>query len=371
MWKKPEYNKKQINNAGLMIINPDATQKEYEEALEVIDNWRAAHAYPMHTFAVNLKRQVSDIEGAIVARRLKRLDTICKKLVRFPKMNLYRIQDLGGCRVIVPSVADVYTVKERLEKSRIRHEPKPSKDYIQAPKPDTGYRGIHLIYKYRSEKNKDYNGLLVEIQIRSKLQHLWATAVETVGVFTGNGLKFNQGEEDWLFFFRLVSALFAVEEGTPIGEGVPNDIGELIDLLSFMDKKLNAIEKMHTIGIATESVGHVAKKTINGYYLLILDMEKLTISVKTFEGIEKGLNDATNAYNEFERKKTDKQDAVLVSAESYESLVDAYPNYFANIHEFVITYFKVFTKQCELLTEKLVEQNRILREKLEAANNCS
>lgn len=358
MWKKPEYTKRQINEAGKTIIDSSASLEEFANALDIVDNWRAAHAFPMNTFAVNLKRKVSNIEGAIVAQRLKRLDTICLKLVRFPKMELYRMQDLGGCRVIVPSVEDVYKVKERLEDSRIRHIAKQSKDYIETPKPDTGYRGVHLIYKYKSDKNTDYNGLLVEIQIRTKLQHLWATAVETVGVFTDNGLKFNQGSEDWLLFFKLVSALFSIEEDKPIVEGVPDDANELLKLLNYLEKKLNAIEKIHTIGIVTDSVGHVAKRKKNGYYLLILDIEKGKITVRTFDGVEKGLDEATAAYNDFEKNKGDKkQDAVLVSAESYETLVDAYPNYFANIHEFAIAYYNIQTKLYKQLNDDL--ENKI------------
>ncbi len=365
MWKKPEYSKKQINDAGATIIQPNISYEEFSKALDIIDNWRAAHAFPMNTFAVNLKRKVSDIHGAIVAQRLKRLDTICFKLVRFPKMNLYRMQDLGGCRVIVPTVDDVYQVKERLENSRIRHIPKQSKDYIETPKADTGYRGVHLIYKYKSDKNTDYNGLLVEIQIRTKLQHLWATAVETVGVFTDNGLKFNQGSADWLLFFKLVSALFSLEEGKPIVEGVPTDVGELLAMLSDLEKKLNAIDKIHTIGVVTNSVGHVEKRKRNGYYLLILDVDEGKITVRTFDGVEKGLDEATMAYNDFEKNKGhQKQDAVLVSAESYEALVDAYPNYFANIHDFAMAYYNAVRNQYMLLTAKIKKEDKETKDDL-------
>ena len=50
-------------------------------------------------------------------------------------------------------------------------------DYITTPK-DSGYRGVHLIYRYYSDKNETFNGLKIEVQIRTALQHAWATAVD-------------------------------------------------------------------------------------------------------------------------------------------------------------------------------------------------
>lgn len=358
MWKKVEYTKREINEAGYKIANGNLSEDERNHCLEVIDNWRSAHAYPMNTFAVNLKRQVADIEGALVAQRIKRLDTICGKLIRFPQMELYRMQDLGGCRVIVPTVENVYEVKRRLETSRIRHEPKVPKDYIQNPKPDTGYRGIHLIYKYKSDKTTEYNGLLTEIQIRTQLQHLWATAVETVGVFTGNGLKFNQGEDKWIRFFRLASAVFALEEGTPLGEDVSSDWHDIILELVIIEEELDAISKMKTIGLTTKAIGHITKKKTNGYYLLMVDYEKATLKINVYEGVQKGLERATEDYNEFEKKKRrHKEDAVLVAAESYDTLVDAYPNYFANISKFINTLTNIMMKYANRYqNEKMEEQ---------------
>lgn len=360
MWKKPEYTKRQINDAGKIYVNLDATVEERKEALKVIDNWRAAHAYPMHTFAINLKRQTADIHGAVVVQRLKRLATICGKLQRFPDMQLFRMQDLGGCRVIVPKLDDVYQVKSQLESSRIRHEAKPSKDYIQVPNPNTGYRGIHLIYKYKSEKITDYNGLLVEIQIRTKLQHLWATAVETVGVFTGNGLKFNQGSEKWIELFKLFSALFAIEEGTPLPEGVPESKEGLIGQILSLDEELGAIDKMHTIGVVSKTVGHVQKTVKNGYYLLQLNLDEHKINITHFPGVEKGLERATQKYNELEQTKGDKGiDIVLIAAQSYETLVDAYPNYFADISEFITTMLNVMQKIIDQIREERLEKEAL------------
>ena len=345
MWKKPEYTKKQINKAGKTIIDQNASEEERMHALEVIDNWRAAHAYPMHTFAINLKRQVAGIDGAVVVQRIKRLDTICGKLKRFPDMQLYRVQDLGGCRVILPSIEDIYRVKKQLETSRIRHEPKTPKDYIQEPNPNTGYRSVHLIYKYKSDKITDYNGLMIEIQLRTRLQHLWATAVETVGVFTGNGLKFNQGSDKWIELFKLFSALFALEEKTPLPDGVPTDKLELLERILTIDKEINAIDKMRTIGIISKRIGHVKKKAENAYYVLELNRDAQKINIHVYPGALKGLDRATEKYNEIENSKGNhKVDVVLVAAESYEALVDAYPNYFSNIREFIESMLSIMQK---------------------------
>lgn len=59
--------------------------------------------------------------------------------------SLYRMQDLGGCRVIVDSIEDVYNSLNRYKNSRIRHILKRENDYIQNPK-ESGYKSYHMVY---------------------------------------------------------------------------------------------------------------------------------------------------------------------------------------------------------------------------------
>ena len=47
-WKIVEYSKRQIDDAGNIIRKDNTTAEELAFATQVIDNWRAAHAYPMH-----------------------------------------------------------------------------------------------------------------------------------------------------------------------------------------------------------------------------------------------------------------------------------------------------------------------------------
>lgn len=43
-WARPIYSKKQINKAGQIIANSDSSQEDRNNALEIINNWRATHA---------------------------------------------------------------------------------------------------------------------------------------------------------------------------------------------------------------------------------------------------------------------------------------------------------------------------------------
>ncbi|MGH7232681.1 MAG: RelA/SpoT domain-containing protein [Nitrospiraceae bacterium] len=115
----------------------------------------------------------------LVAQRIKRLSSIDLKLRLLPKLRLSQMQDIGGCRAIVKNV---HAVNELVRSYNSQHKLDHIDDYIQSPK-QSGYRGIHLIYRLLQQKNVAYNGLKVEIQLRSALQHAWATAVETVGTF--------------------------------------------------------------------------------------------------------------------------------------------------------------------------------------------
>lgn len=58
----------------------------------------------------------------VVAERLKRLDSIINKLKREPNMSLWTMQDLGGCRFIVPTVNEVFLYAEKYKNSRIRQK---------------------------------------------------------------------------------------------------------------------------------------------------------------------------------------------------------------------------------------------------------
>ena len=340
-WEIPKYSKKEIKNAGKAIATPSISNEERDIALEILNNWRSAHAYPLQVIASNLRLRNPT---AIVVQRLKRLESITGKLERYSTMDLYRMQDLGGCRVIVDSLDEVYAAILNYKNSRIRHILKREYDYIQEPK-DSGYRSYHMVYQFHSDKKETYNkNMLIEIQFRTKLQHTWATAVEMMGIYTKSQLKASIGDEDVLRFFVLVSSVFAKMEGTPIAPNTIDDFNTLISEIREIDKKLYIVSRLSALSVAINHVNENTKIKKNGYYVLQLNYKKKLLKINSF--LKSQVELATNVYNKIEETNNPNLDVVLVSATSFETLKAAYPNYFTDISGFVDMMRRILVQNC-------------------------
>jgi len=330
-WEIPKYSKPEINKAGSIIANHASSKEERKNAISILNNWRAAHAYPLQVICNNLRMRNPN---AIVVQRLKRLESITGKIERFPDMNLYRMQDLGGCRVIVDTIEQVYDSVKNYKNSRIRHILKREYDYIKNPK-TSGYRSYHLVYQFKSDKKETYNkNMLIEIQFRTKLQHIWATAVEMMGIYTKSNLKSSQGNEDILRFFTIVSSLFAIKESMPVCPNTSDWADELINEIMEIDKRSNIIVRLKAINQAIQSTEKIKKTNLkNGFYLLILDYKDSSLEIYPFKKSDFEL--AVNLYSDIETNCTEATDVVLVSVKSFDILKAAYPNYFIDISEFI------------------------------------
>ena len=353
-WKKTQYSKAEINSAGDILKKKESPEEKMAEATEVLNNWRATHSYPLHIFQMTLKNVSKKLDKkALVAQRLKRTSSIINKLNRRykgrnPTMQLSQMQDIAGCRAIVKDIETANSIYQGYYlKGSLKHRRVGRKDYILYPKSD-GYRSFHVIYEYKSDKGKkEYNGLRVEVQIRSRLQHFWATAVETVDFFSRQAIKFNEGLPDWKDFFRLVSSAFALVEECPIIEGTPRDEKELYQRIREKEKELNVIKRMAGWTSAMRFFNEEVRRKMKGkakFFLLELDIpgEKLNIKSYTKRQEEHAIHD----YSELEKRhrgRTD-YDVVLVGADTPKDLEKAYPNYFVDTREFITELRKILEK---------------------------
>jgi hypothetical protein len=192
-----------------------------------------------------------------------------------------------------------------------------------------------LVYRYRttSEQHRCYNGQRIEIQLRSRLQHYWATAVETYSTFSGEALKSNVGPLEWKRFFALVGSAFAVQERCQPVPDLPTD-GELIGEINDLYQKLN-------VGNVLGGWTAIAKWTQEGeeplikaagMYLLVLNPDDF--SIRIFPYAADRLLAAHAHYAQIEKEEPSLQ-AVLVSVDSLAALRTAYPNYFLDTSAFL------------------------------------
>ena len=338
-WVKPEYSREEINRAGKKILEfrdgavEDMSWHEFNDALGVINNWRSSHGYPLFCLRVNLARVAKKIDpNALIAQRVKRLISISVKLERFPTMKLSQMQDLGGARAILSNVSMVGDAVAYYKTSRALHEVASVDDYILNPKP-SGYRGAHLVYRFQSENRhkKIYNGLKIELQLRSAYQHAWATAVETVGTFSGQALKSSLGNEEWQKFFALMGSEIALREKTPLVPGTPQARPELRDELKHYAHLLKVQDRLRGYRHALRAISATDQNA--KFYLLQLDPTTGELRISGFDN----LADASGEYENAEKIVREKEgrDAVLVSVESISALQKAYPNYFADTRVFM------------------------------------
>jgi ppGpp synthetase/RelA/SpoT-type nucleotidyltranferase len=353
-WAKPKYGKGKIDAAGEMLLREDELSAnifdpefvaKYYEAVDIVNNWRASHSYPLQTIKMTLKRRAKRVcPTALVAQRLKRLASIKLKLNLSKQEgnhpNLSQMQDLGGCRAVLDSVRQVRKL-EKLFSDASKKNPKrgpqhfKTSDYITNPK-ENGYRSVHLIYKFRtdSEKHDCYNGQRIEIQLRTRLQHYWATAVETYSTFTGEALKSNIGSEQWMRFFALVSSAIAIFEKQPTVPGTPTSMDEIRPEIQALYTSLNVNNVLSgwaaTMKFTVETTDEQIKSA--AMYLIVLD--PATFSGTLYPYSKDQLAAANAQYAKTEKEQPDLQ-AVLVAVDSVAALRAAYPNYYLDTTSFL------------------------------------
>lgn len=260
-YPEPPSSKSAVKRAGQAISNGDANDNDFE----LVDRWRASHGYVINTFQIWLKRHIVK-QGFEVefAQRLKRKNTVFGKLKRRDAAGNHLITDVStmhdfaGCRMIFESLEDLNVFREHMHSAtvirnvehQLRHKDNPDKyDYVETPKA-TGYRGIHDVYRHfprgsvRQQGKKPWDGLLVEVQYRTRAQHAWATAVEISDLLDGEQTKFELDQSERGKFFAFASEVIAQQYEGMTRAFVDKSDAELREMLRASEAKLGILRRL-------------------------------------------------------------------------------------------------------------------------------
>ena len=334
-YPKLAYSPKDVRRAGKVIASnvwcPENRDKILE-AFDIANSWRSSHLYPMRSTRVSIAQSMrrKGLAGYTAARP-KRMTSIRRKLQRL-STNLEQINDIAGCRAVLDDVASVNALIEICEND-FPQEIRQRYPYINEPKPD-GYRSHHFVFSFRDQGQPDpLKGRRVELQIRTRLQHSWATAVEAVGLYRGEEMKAGEGDPDWLRLFLLMSLEFAyAEQCDPLGSD--NDKAARLAEIRKLNDKLGAASVLEDLRNATHYMSHYNPEVTARYYLIRYDNQTKEVTVTSFSDVFVVSAALASAERKIELGEDDAK-VVQVEVGRVASLVDAFPNYFGDVTLFI------------------------------------
>lgn len=187
--------KNQIDKLGERLRKGNAS----EEDLRLLDDYRRSFT-ESYEFVVKAIREELGLEPT--GRPAKSTTAIQEKLLR-ESIRLSQIQDIAGCRLLVHHIANQQQVVESLvvlfENGNV---------IDRREQPSHGYRAVHVIVEHREK--------VVEVQIRTLLQHSWAELSEKLSDIVDPAIKYGKGDRGILDVLLQASSQVAQEESQEV-----------------------------------------------------------------------------------------------------------------------------------------------------------
>lgn len=168
--------KTQINRLGERLKRGEVSEADLRE----LDAYRESFA-EAYEEVVSTLRKATGLEPT--GRPRKTPFAIIEKLHRESTLQLSRMQDVAGCRVVVADISEQDRVVELLTRAFGK-----AKIVDRRERPSHGYRAVHVIATARNK--------IVEIQVRTELQDLWAQQSEVMSDRTDPRIKYGGGDPD-------------------------------------------------------------------------------------------------------------------------------------------------------------------------------
>lgn len=208
---KTSFTKAQLKKVGEKLRHHEPLSYAEEQ---ILAEFRLGHRNIIEAFRNHhktiLNRSRWKDRGILFVSRLKKRNTIVNKLAdRQRQMDLSRMHDIAGCRLIFLDLNHLLNYRNRfiqrvISKNHYTHLRAEKYNYLINPR-DTGYRGIHDVYE--EDATVDQVKAKIEIQYRTISQHAWASALEIWDQSHSHGAKFGLEDDGVQELFMLYAEL--------------------------------------------------------------------------------------------------------------------------------------------------------------------
>lgn len=175
-----EVSKTQLDRFGDRLRKGEISEAD----LRLLDQYRRSFSDVYETVVRRIRQELA-LEPT--GRPAQSTPSIVEKLRR-ESIRLTQIQDIAGCRVIVAGiVAGIVDQDKTVQALTNLFEQTTIVDRRQQP--SHGYRAVHVVV--------NSNGKMIEIQVRTSLQHLWAELSEKFSDVFDPAMKYGGGDKTY------------------------------------------------------------------------------------------------------------------------------------------------------------------------------
>ena len=202
-----QFSRGAIDRLGKRLRDSDSRS---DDDVSMYVAWSVGYTAAMHEVqaAVTERAAAAGIQGSVSAR-IKQIDSMVAKLRRMPT-KLSGLEDVAGCRIVVPSTrhaGQLVELCETLQISRVRN--------YQA-EPHNGYRAHHLTIRASDSRP-------IELQVRTEIGDLWANLTERCAVLIDPDLKYGGGPPPFREFLDALSHIGFVLDAAHAESQVASD----------------------------------------------------------------------------------------------------------------------------------------------------
>ena len=176
------FSKNQIRKLGSRLRNADVpAEADVTDYIHWSQGFGAALSEIEARVRESAERELAS-DSFQISARIKQISSVRAKLIR-QRTSLSDLEDIAGCRVILPSLVEVDQFILQCAKLAVTRTRDSRADS------NNGYRAVHLTL--RSEDQH-----AVELQIRTRIQHAWAQLTERAAASRGIEVKYGGGPNE-------------------------------------------------------------------------------------------------------------------------------------------------------------------------------